>query len=163
MTAAAIRAAGAEDASTLLRLIRALAEYEREPDAVKATQEALAGQLASERPPFEALIAEEDGRAVGFALYFHNYSTWEGRPGVYLEDLFVEESHRGDGIGRALMAAVARVALERGCGRLELAALDWNTPATGFYRAHGGEAMDEWTVYRFTGDALAALARVEGT
>jgi GNAT superfamily N-acetyltransferase len=128
---------------------------------VKATEESLAAQLASGRPPFEALVAERDGRAVGFALFFQSYSTWEGRPGLYLEDLFVEEEHRGDGIGRSLLAAVARVAVERGYGRLELAALDWNTPATGFYRAHGGEAMDEWTVYRFSGDALVELA--EGT
>lgn len=142
----------------MLRLIRELAIYEREPDAVKATEESIAAQLASERPPFEALVAEHDGRAVGFALFFQSYSTWEGRPGLYLEDLFVEEEHRGDGIGRALMTAVARIAVERGYGRLELAALDWNTPATGFYRAHGGEAMDEWTVYRFSGDALRELA-----
>ena len=154
-----IRAAGPGDAATLHRLISALAEYEREPDAVKATPEALAAQLRSEQPPFEALLAERDDRAVGFALFFHSYSTWEGLPGLYLEDLFVEEAERGRGTGRALMAAVARLAVARGCGRLELAALDWNTPATGFYRAHGAEAMDEWTVYRFAGTALEQLAR----
>jgi GNAT superfamily N-acetyltransferase len=156
---ATIRRARPEDAPELVRLIRGLAEYEREPDAVQATPETLAAQMRSERPPFEALLAERDGRAIGFALFFHNYSTWEGRPGIYLEDLFVEEAERGGGAGSALLAAVAQLAVERGCGRLELAALDWNTPATGFYRAHGAQAMDEWTVYRFSGDALAALAR----
>jgi GNAT superfamily N-acetyltransferase len=156
---ATIRRARPEDAPELVRLIRGLAEYEREPDAVQATPETLAAQMRSERPPFEALLAERDGRAIGFALFFHNYSTWEGRPGIYLEDLFVEEAERGGGAGSALLAAVAQLAVERGCGRLELAALDWNTPATGFYLAHGAQAMDEWTVYRFSGDALAALAR----
>lgn len=103
-------------------------------------------------------MAERDGETIGFALVFQTYSTWEGRPGLYLEDLFVEERERGAGTGRALLAAVARLAVERGCGRLELAALDWNTPATGFYRSLGAEAMDEWTVYRFSGDTLADLA-----
>lgn len=153
-----IRPAEPDDAAEIHRLICALAEYEREPDAVKATPTTLAEQLGSERPPFEVLLAERDDHAVGFVLFFQSYSTWEGKPGIYLEDLFVEEDERGSGIGRALMAAVARLAVERGCGRLELAALDWNTPATGFYRAHGAEVMDEWTVHRFSGAALERLA-----
>jgi GNAT superfamily N-acetyltransferase len=155
---ATIRPATPADAETIVRLIRGLAEFEREPDAVEATPETIAAQLASERPPFEALLAEQDGRAVGFALFFESYSTWTARPGIYLEDLFVEEDARGGGAGGALLAAVARVAIERGCGRLELAALDWNTRAIDFYRAHGAQAMDEWTVYRFSGAALEALA-----
>jgi GNAT superfamily N-acetyltransferase len=153
-----IRAATPADAETLVRLIHALAEFEREPDAVEATAETIAAQLASERPPFEALLAELDGRVVGFALFFQNYSTWTAKAGIYLEDLFVDEDARGSGAGRALLAAVARVAVERGCGRLELAALDWNERAIGFYLAHGAEAMDEWTVYRFSGAALEQLA-----
>jgi GNAT superfamily N-acetyltransferase len=154
-----IRTAGPDDAATLVRLIRALAEFEHEPDAVEATSETLADQLASERPPFEALLAERDGHAVGVAIFFENYSTWTAKPGIYLEDIFVEESERGSGVGRELLAALARIAVERGCGRLELAALDWNERAIGFYLAHGARAMDEWTVYRFSGDALRALAR----
>lgn len=156
---ATIRPARPEDAAELVRLIRALAEYEHEPHAVQATPDGLAAQLRSERPPFEALLAERDGRAVGFALFFQNYSTWEGRPGIYLEDLFVEESERGSGTGRALLAAVAQLAVERGCGRLELVALDWNTPAIGFYAAHGAQTMDDWTTFRFGGEALERLAR----
>jgi GNAT superfamily N-acetyltransferase len=128
---------------------------------VRATPESLAAQLASEPALFEALLAERDGEAIGFALFFQSYSTWAGRPGLYLEDLFVEESERGAGVGRALLAAVARLAVGRDCGRLELAALDWNTPAIGFYRTLGAEAMDQWTVYRFTDEALARLAGAE--
>jgi GNAT superfamily N-acetyltransferase len=153
-----IRATGPRDAAEIHRLICALAEYEREPDAVEATPESLAAQMREEPPPWEALLAERDGRAVGLALFFHNFSTWTGRRGLYLEDLFVDESERGRGTGRALIREVARIAVERGCGRLELAVLDWNTPSIDFYRAHGGEAMDEWIVYRFSGDALGQLA-----
>jgi GNAT superfamily N-acetyltransferase len=125
---------------------------------VRATPESLRAQLAAERPPFECLLAEEDGRAIGFALFFPTFSTWEGLPGLYLEDLFVRDEARGAGVGRALLAALARIAVERGYGRLELAALDWNTPAIGFYERLGGTAMDEWTVFRFAGDALGRLA-----
>jgi GNAT superfamily N-acetyltransferase len=153
-----IRPAGPADAEAIYELIVALAIYEREPDAVRATPDSLRAQLESERPPFECLLAEEDGRAVGFALFFPTFSTWEGRPGLYLEDLFVLEEARGSGIGRALLAALARIAVERGYGRLELAALDWNAPAIGFYERLGGKAMDEWTVFRFAGDALQRLA-----
>jgi GNAT superfamily N-acetyltransferase len=152
-----IRPAGPDDADAIHELIVALAVFEREPDAVQATPASLRAQLAAERPPFECLLAEEDGRAVGFALFFPTYSTWEGRPGLYLEDLFVREEARGVGVGKALLAACARLAVERGYGRLELAALDWNTPAIGFYASLGGRAMDDWTVFRFDGEALARL------
>jgi GNAT superfamily N-acetyltransferase len=154
----AIRTAGPEDATEIHRLIRALAEYEREPDGVEATPESLATQMRESPPPWEALLAERDGRVVGLALFFHNFSTWTGRRGLYLEDLYVEESERGRGTGRALMQAVARIAVERDCGRFELAVLDWNTPSIDFYRAHGGQAMDDWVVYRFSGEALEQLA-----
>jgi GNAT superfamily N-acetyltransferase len=153
-----IRLAGADDAAEIHRLICALAEYEREPDAVEATPESLAAQLREEPPPWEALLAERDGRAVGLALFFHNFSTWTGRRGLYLEDLFVDESERGRGTGRALMREVARVAVERGCGRLELAVLDWNTPSIDFYKSLGAVLQDEWTVVRVSGEALARLA-----
>jgi GNAT superfamily N-acetyltransferase len=153
-----IRAAKPDDAAAIHELVVALATYEREPDAVRATPESLRAQLAAERPPFECLLAEEDGRAVGFALFFPTFSTWEGRPGLYLEDLFVREEARGSGVGRALLVALARLAVERGYGRLELAALDWNTPALGFYERLGGRAMDDWTVFRFAGESLERLA-----
>jgi GNAT superfamily N-acetyltransferase len=153
-----IRPAGPDDADAIHELVVALAVYEREPDAVRATPGSLRDQLAAERPPFECLLAEEEGRAVGFALFFPTFSTWEGRPGLYLEDLFVREEARGSGVGRALLARLAQIAVGRGYGRLELAALDWNTPAIGFYERLGGTAMDDWTVFRFTGEALERLA-----
>ena len=152
-----IRPATPDDAEAVYELILALAVYEREPDAVRATPESLRAQLAADAPPFECLLAEENGRAVGFALFFPTFSTWEGRPGLYLEDLFVREEARGSGTGRALLTELARIAVERGYGRLELAALDWNEPAIAFYERLGGKAMDEWTVFRFSGDALARL------
>jgi GNAT superfamily N-acetyltransferase len=155
-----IRVATPDDAEILHRLICALAEYEREPDAVEVTPEILREQLAAERPPFECVLAVRDGEALGFALFFESYSTWTGRPGIYLEDLYVVESERGNGTGRALLRRLAEIAVERGCGRLELAALDWNEPAIGFYRRHGAEPMDEWTVYRFAGEALRRLRGV---
>ena len=150
-----LRPAGPDDAAAIHRLIVALATYEREPDAVVATPAGLREQLAAARPPFECLLAEVDGAVVGFALYFFNYSTWRGRPGLYLEDLYVQPACRGAGLGKALFRRVARVASERGCPRLEWAVLDWNTPAIDFYRSMGAAAMDDWTVYRLTGDALA--------
>jgi GNAT superfamily N-acetyltransferase len=157
----AIRNACPGDAATVLGFIRELAAYEREPDAVEASEETLRAQLASDRPPFECLIAERGGKPLGFALFFPSYSTWRGRPGLYLEDLFVRPAARGQGVGRALLARVARLALERGCARLEWAVLDWNRPAIDFYRRLGAVAMDEWTVFRLSGDALTELGQAD--
>jgi len=156
---ARLRAAGPDDAATIRRLIVDLATYEREPDAVLVTVEALRDQLAAARPPFECLLAEDDdGVAVGFALYFHNYSTWRGRPGLYLEDLFVEPRCRGRGIGKQLLARLAQIAVERGCARMEWAVLDWNTPAIEFYERLGARPMSEWTIFRLADAALRGLA-----
>ena len=146
------------DAETIHRFIVGLAEYEREPDAVEVTPAILRAQMTSPRPPFECVLAEVDGAAVGFALFFQSYSTWRGRPGLYLEDLFVEPAHRGHGVGVALLRRVAALAVERGCARLEWAVLDWNTPAIGFYRNLGAVPLDEWTVHRLSDAALAAVA-----
>jgi GNAT superfamily N-acetyltransferase len=151
-----IRVAVPDDAEGIHELIVALAVYEREPDAVKATPDSLRIQLAAPNPPFECLLAEEDGRAVGFALFFPTYSTWEGRPGLYLEDLFVREEARGSGIGKALLAACAQIAVERDYGRFELAVLDWNTPSIGFYESLGGRIHEGWHVVRFDPAQLAA-------
>ena len=156
---AAIRFATPADAATILALIRALAAYEREPDAVEASEATLASQLAEPSPPFECLIAEVDGEAAGFALFFHTYSTWRGRRGLWLEDLFVRPEHRGAGIGRALLVELARLAVARGCARFEWTVLDWNELAIGFYRGLGAAPLDEWTTWRLDGAALAALAR----
>lgn len=156
---ARLRAAGPDDAETLRRLIVDLATYEREPAAVHVTVDELRDQLAAARPPFECLLAEDDdGAAVGFALYFHNYSTWRGRQGLYLEDLYVEPARRGHGIGRQLLARLAQLALERGCARMEWAVLDWNAPAIAFYTRLGARAMAEWTTFRLTDAALRELA-----
>jgi len=154
----AVRRATADDAQLLHGFIVALAEYEREPDAVEVTPEQLGAQLAQSSPPFEALIAEGSDGALGFALYFFNYSTWRGRIGLYLEDLFVPEAHRGDGVGIALMGTLARTAVERDCARFEWAALDWNTPAIEFYQRLGAEALGDWTTFRLSGEALQSLA-----
>ena len=140
-------------------LIRGLARYEKLEDQVEMTEELLAAALFGERPYAEVVLAEEDGLAVGFALFFHNFSTFLGRPGIYLEDLFVLPEHRGRGIGRTLLAHLARLAVERGCGRLEWAVLDWNRDAIGFYERLGARPLSEWTVYRLTGEALTDLAR----
>lgn len=156
-----IRPARPADATELHRLIVALATYEREPDAVELTPERLREQLAAERPPFECLLAELDDRVVGFALHFANYSTWRGRPGLYLEDLFVEPAHRARGIGHRLLVELARLAVARGCGRMDWMVLDWNTPAIDFYRRIGARPVDGWVAHRLTGDALLALARAE--
>ena len=152
-----IRFAGPTDAATIHRFIVGLAVYEKEPDAVEVTPRELAEQMDEERPPFECLLAEEDGEAVGFALFFHNYSTWRGRRGIYLEDLFVPPEHRGFGVGKTLLTALAQIAVERDCARMEWAVLDWNEPAIGFYEKLGATGMDEWTTFRLTGDALARL------
>ena len=149
-----VRAALPDDAPTILDFIHALAEYEREPDAVEVTADTLRAQMSSDDPPFECLLCEEDGVARGFALFFRTYSTWKGLPGLWLEDLFVPEEHRGRGIGLALFRAVARIAVERGHARMEWSVLDWNEPAIGFYVKQGSAALDEWTTHRLTGDAL---------
>ena len=154
-----LRFAGREDVPLILAFIRELAEYEREPDAVLADEATLADSLFGARPGAEVVLAEVDGQPAGFALFFHNFSTWLGRRGLYLEDLFVRPAYRGRGVGQVLMAYLATLALERGCGRFEWSVLDWNAPAIGFYRRIGAVGMDEWTVQRLTGDALHALAR----
>jgi GNAT superfamily N-acetyltransferase len=153
-----VRTANPADVPLILRFVRELAAYEREPDAVLATEPMLADALFGTGPAAEALIAEADGDPVGFALFFHNFSTWTGRRGLYLEDLYVTPAARGSGAGRALLGACARIAVDRGCARFEWAVLDWNRPAIDFYRAMGAVAMDEWTVQRVSGDALIRLA-----
>ena len=147
------------DVPLLLRFIRDLAVYEKLAHEVVATEDGLRRTLFGERPYAEALIARLDGVPAGFALYFHNYSTFLGKPGLYLEDLFVEPGQRGKGMGRALLQRLAAIALERGCGRVEWAVLDWNAPSIAFYRALGASAMDDWTVFRLEGAALRALAQ----
>jgi GNAT superfamily N-acetyltransferase len=154
----AIRPAIEPDTATILRFVRELAEYEREPDAVVATEEILAQALFGPDPAAEALIAEVDSQAIGFALFFHNFSTWTGRRGIYLEDLYVTPHARGSGAGKAMLAALAKLAVERGCARFEWSVLDWNEPAIGFYKSLAAKPMDEWTVFRLDGDALASLA-----
>jgi GNAT superfamily N-acetyltransferase len=154
-----IRPATAADAPVIVRLIRALAEYERLSDQVVLDEGQLREHLFGSRPAAEVLLAEDEGRVVGFALFFPNFSTFLGRPGLYLEDLFVLPECRGRGHGKALFRALARLAVERGCGRLEWAVLNWNEPAIGFYRALGAVPMDEWTVYRLTGEALQKLGQ----
>ena len=154
----AIRPAAPADAGIILRFVRELADYEREPDAVEATEAMLAEALFGDRPDAEALIAEIDAVPIGFALFFHNFSTWKGKRGIYLEDLYVTPAARGSGAGKALLRRIARLAVERGCARFEWSVLDWNTPAIDFYRAMGAVAMEEWTVQRVSGDALLRLA-----
>ena len=152
-----IRGATAADVPSVLRLIRALAEYERLGHEAVATEADLEATLFGPDPAAEVLLAIVDRRAVGLALFFRNYSTFLGKPGIYLEDLFVEPAHRGRGIGKALLKAVARIAVERGCGRYEWSVLDWNTPAIEFYKALGASPMSDWTVFRVTGKALKRL------
>jgi GNAT superfamily N-acetyltransferase len=153
-----LRAATAADVPTILRLIRGLAEYERLLHECEATEAQLHATLFGERPQAEVVLAEWEGAPAGFALFFHNYSTFLARRGLYLEDLFVFPEFRGRGIGRALLVHLAGLAAERRCGRLEWAVLDWNEPAIRFYRSLGAAPMDEWTVMRVTGDGLRALA-----
>lgn len=157
-----IRTATPDDVDTIAELIRALADYEKLSHEALFDVEDLRRSLFGERPYAEALIAESAGQAVGFALFFHNFSTFLAKPGIYLEDLFVRPEHRGDGHGRALLAALARLAVERQCGRLEWSVLDWNEPSIGFYRALGAVPMDEWTVFRLSGDALMTVAVSDG-
>jgi GNAT superfamily N-acetyltransferase len=153
-----IRTATEADVSVILRLIRDLATYERAPDAVVATEPGLREVLFGQKRSAEVLLALENDEPVGFAVYFHNFSTWLGRPGLYLEDLFVRPEKRGKGFGRALLERLAQIAKERGCGRMEWAVLDWNDPAIEFYRKLGAEPMDEWTVFRLTEEGIAKLA-----
>jgi GNAT superfamily N-acetyltransferase len=153
-----IREAQADDIDTIKAFILALADYERLSNEVKADRATLARYLFGPRPMAEVLIAQHDGVAVGFALFFHNFSTFEGRPGLYLEDLFVLPEARGLGAGKALLARLAQLAIERDCARLEWSVLDWNAPAIAFYRALGARPMDEWTVQRIDGAALVALS-----
>jgi len=154
-----LRPANREDVPVIAELIRGLARYEKLEDQVEMTEELLAAGLFGKRPYAEVVLAEEDGAAMGFALFFHNFSTFMGRPGIYLEDLFVLPEQRGRGIGRMLLAHLARLAVDRGCGRLEWAVLDWNRDAIGFYEKLGARPLSDWTVYRLTGEALIGLAR----
>jgi len=151
---ATIRDATKADVPLILAFIRELAEYEKLLHEVVATETDIAETLFGSKPSAEVVIAEADGSPVGFALFFHNYSTFAGRPGIYLEDLYVRPEARGKGTGRALLAHLAGVALARGCARLEWAVLDWNRPAIEFYESLGARAMDEWTVYRLSGETL---------
>ena len=156
--AIAIRPAVREDTGRILAFIRELAEYEQLAHEAVADEAGLARQLFGDTPRAEVLIAEVDGEAAGFALFFHNFSTFVGKPGLYLEDLFVQPQYRGLGLGKRLMVRLAKIAQDRDCGRFEWSVLDWNTPAIDFYRSLGAVGMDAWTVQRVTGDALAALA-----
>jgi GNAT superfamily N-acetyltransferase len=153
-----IRPATSEDVPLILDLIRGIAEYEKLSHEVVATEDLLREHLFGPRPAAEVLLAYVDGNSVGFALYFPNFSTFLGRPGVYLEDLYVRPEMRGKGVGKALLREVARVAARRNGGRLEWSVLDWNEPAIKFYKSLGAVPMDEWTVHRVTGDALRKLA-----
>ncbi len=153
-----IRKAVSDDLPLIAQFIRDLAEYERLTHEVRFDETKLGERLFGERPYAEVLIGEIDGAEQGFALFFHNFSTFEGRPGIYLEDLFVRPGARGSGLGKALLAKLAAIAVERDCARLEWAVLDWNEPSIAFYKSLGAKPMDEWTVMRVDGDALGELA-----
>lgn len=153
-----IRPATPADTALILALIRELAEYEKLAHEAVADEAGLAAQLFGPTPRAEVLIVEVGGAPAGFALFFHNFSTFVGKPGLYLEDLFVRPAFRGLGLGKQLMARLAQIAVERDCGRFEWSVLDWNTPAIDFYRSLGAVGMDEWTVQRVSGEALRALA-----
>ncbi len=154
-----VRAAAPADIANILRFVRELADYERDLASVKATADDLHAAMFGADPSAECVIAESGGIAVGFALFFRNFSTWTGKAGLYLEDLYVTPEARGTGAGKALLAHLAALTLERGWARLEWSVLDWNAPAIGFYQSLGATQQDEWTVHRLTGDALEALAR----
>ena len=158
MTGFEIRTTTEADVPVILQLIRDLATYERAPDAVVATEAGLRDVLFGPKRAAEVLLALQNEMPVGFAVFFHNFSTWLGRPGLYLEDLFVRPEERGKGYGRALLERLAQIAKERGCGRMEWAVLDWNDPAIQFYRKLGAQPMDEWTVFRLTEEGIAKLA-----
>ena len=153
-----IRSATPADLPLIAQFIRDLAEYEKLAHEVRFNEAKLGEKLFGSRPYAEVVIGEIDGTPQGFALFFHNFSTFEGRPGLYLEDLFVRPEARGSGLGKALLAHLAQLCVERDCARLEWSVLDWNTPAIGFYQSLGAKLMDEWTVMRVDGDALTALA-----
>ncbi|MBB3860135.1 GNAT superfamily N-acetyltransferase [Novosphingobium hassiacum] len=157
-----IRPATRSDIPLIASLIRALAEYEKLAHAVRFDEAVLAEKLFGARPYAEVVIGEVDGAAQGFALFFHNFSTFEGKPGIYLEDLFVQPEARGVGLGKALLAHLAALAVERDCARLEWSVLDWNAPAIGFYKSLGAQLMDEWTGMRVDGAALHQLGAQAG-
>ncbi|MDH4248568.1 MAG: GNAT family N-acetyltransferase [Deltaproteobacteria bacterium] len=158
-----LRPAQLADVPLLLEFIRKLAAYEKLSDRVKTTEGDLRAHLFGPRPYAEAILIEVDGEPVGFALFFHNYSTFAGKPGLFLEDVFVDPEYRGRGLGRAVMVHLARLAVMRGCARFEWSVLDWNAPSIAFYKGLGAVPLDEWTGYRLDGDALRALAgRTEG-
>jgi GNAT superfamily N-acetyltransferase len=158
-----VRTATPDDAETILRFIRGLAEYEREPDAVRATAGELRAQMESAAPPFECLIVNDKTNPIGFALFFRSYSTWLGQPLLFLEDFFVDEKYRGRGAGVLLIKRLAQIARERGYRRIEWRVLDWNELAQRFYRSLGAFPIDEWTVWRVEGDALERLSQREST
>src|SRR5216110_2751135 len=158
-----IRPAHVDDVSTILQLIRDLATYERAPNDVTATEEQLVDVLFGERPAAEVLLTFEGKSPVGFAVFFYNFSTWLGRPGLYLEDLFVKPEKRGKGYGRAFLVELAKIARDRGCGRMEWAVLNWNDPAIQFYRSLGAKPMHEWTVFRLTREEIGKLASAADT
>jgi GNAT superfamily N-acetyltransferase len=154
-----LRRATEADLDTIIELVHALAAYEREPEAVRLERDEFRAHLFGPRSYAEVILAETpEGASAGFALFFHNFSTWEGKPGIYLEDLFVRPELRGHGYGKALLVELARLAVERGCARLEWSVLDWNEPSIQFYKALGAEARDQWTTFRVDGDALVGLA-----
>ena len=153
-----IRSATPADLPLIAQFIRDLADYEKLAHEVRFDEAKLGENLFGARPYAEVVIGEIDGAAQGFALFFHNFSTFEGRPGIYLEDLFVRPEARGSGLGKALLAHLAGLVVERDCARLEWSVLDWNAPAIGFYQSLGAKLMDEWTVMRVDGEALTALA-----
>ncbi len=159
-----IRAATPDDVPAILAMVRELAEYERARHEVRATEAQLRAVLFGPHPAVFAHVAEDDetGEAVGFALWFLNFSTWLGRHGLYLEDLYVKPHARGEGYGRALLTRLAQIAVERGYGRVEWSVLDWNEPSIAFYKSLGAVPMDEWTVFRLTGDALGRLGSAHG-
>lgn len=159
MNSIEIRNAGPEDVPLILTFIKELALYEKLSHAVVATEELLREHLFGANPKAEVVLAYYENKPVGFALFFHNFSTFVGRPGIYLEDLFVRESVRGKGIGKALLIHLAKIAVERNCGRFEWAVLDWNSPAIEFYKSLGAQPIDDWTIFRVAGDALIQLAK----
>lgn len=158
MSEPTIRPATRADAALILRFVRELAAYEKAPQEVVATEAMIADSLFGADSCTDALICERDGEPIGFAVYFFSYSTWLGKHGLYLEDLYVTPAARGSGAGKALLKYLARYAVERGCGRFEWAVLDWNTPAIEFYEAAGARPQSEWTTYRLTGQALTDFA-----